>query len=188
MRRLVKLSFFLFIAILPSSLFAEPNKYANEPYLETRSLTPAIWIDPDGCEHWVIDLGAEGMMSPHLDRSGKPVCGRNPNICMEFSGDTLFATDSAVIPSQAVERLRNFFEGAKNKGYSSFVVSGHTDSDGSDQYNMGLSQARAQAVAEVAQAQGVGVRVLAMGESKPIASNATADGKRRNRRVEIICE
>lgn len=35
---------------------------------------PSIWIDPDGCEHWVMDDGAEGYMTPHVDRHGRPVC------------------------------------------------------------------------------------------------------------------
>ena len=33
-----------------------------------------IWVDPDGCQHWVIDDGIEGYMSPRLDRDGKPRC------------------------------------------------------------------------------------------------------------------
>ena len=35
---------------------------------------PGIWIDPDGCQHWVMDDGAEGYMTPHLARDGRPVC------------------------------------------------------------------------------------------------------------------
>ena len=35
---------------------------------------PSIWVDPDGCEHWVMDDGAEGFMTPHVDRHGRPVC------------------------------------------------------------------------------------------------------------------
>lgn len=35
---------------------------------------PTIWIDPDGCEHWVMDDGWEGFMTPHVLPNGKPVC------------------------------------------------------------------------------------------------------------------
>ncbi len=38
--------------------------------------TPTIWTDPDGCEHWVMDDGAEGYMTPHVRRDGRPVCNR----------------------------------------------------------------------------------------------------------------
>ena len=34
---------------------------------------PTIWVDPDGCEHWVMDDGFEGFMTPHVTRDGKPV-------------------------------------------------------------------------------------------------------------------
>ncbi len=67
-------------------------------------------------------------------------------------------------------------------------VYGHTDSSGDDQYNFDLSQRRALAVANYLSAQGVDSRrfaVTGFGETKPIASNATAAGKAQNRRVEI---
>jgi hypothetical protein len=38
--------------------------------------SPGIWVDPDGCQHWVMDDGFEGYMSPHLRRDGTPVCNR----------------------------------------------------------------------------------------------------------------
>ena len=37
-------------------------------------LRAGIWIDPNGCDHWIIDDGVEGYLSQRLDRSGKPVC------------------------------------------------------------------------------------------------------------------
>ena len=37
-------------------------------------LKAGIWIDPNGCDHWIIDDGVEGYLSQRLDRSGKPVC------------------------------------------------------------------------------------------------------------------
>ncbi len=40
--------------------------------------TPTIWIDPDGCEHWVMDDGVEGYMTPHLRGNGRPVCAGAP--------------------------------------------------------------------------------------------------------------
>lgn len=35
---------------------------------------PAVWTDPDGCQHWVMDDGVEGYMTPRVDRHGRPVC------------------------------------------------------------------------------------------------------------------
>jgi OOP family OmpA-OmpF porin len=67
-------------------------------------------------------------------------------------------------------------------------VQGHTDSSGSDQYNLTLSQRRAQAVREFLITQGVASEQLearGYGEAQPIASNATAEGRARNRRVVV---
>lgn len=42
-------------------------------------LRAGIWIDPNGCDHWIIDDGIEGYLSQRLDRNGKPVCsGTSP--------------------------------------------------------------------------------------------------------------
>ena len=155
---------------------------------DTETLQAAIWIDPDGCEHWVIDLGVEGMMSPHLNRDGNPVCSRNPNICMEFPGDMLFDVNKAVLTQDATSALSKYFTEEILSGQTSFLIVGHTDSDGSLYDNFDLAWARAQAVAVIARQTGAIVRTDALGELQPIAPNDTVDGKRRNRRVEIFCE
>jgi hypothetical protein len=67
-------------------------------------------------------------------------------------------------------------------------VEGHTDSDGSDAYNLQLSQQRAGSVGSYLQSHGVNsqrIVTAGVGEARPIASNATADGKQQNRRVEL---
>jgi hypothetical protein len=38
-------------------------------------LKAGIWVDPNGCEHWIIDDGVEGYLSQRLQKNGKPVCG-----------------------------------------------------------------------------------------------------------------
>ncbi|MCR8722814.1 OmpA family protein [Frigidibacter sp. ROC022] len=145
---------------------------------------PTIWIDPDGCEHWVMDDGWEGYMDIRLTRDGKPVCHRS-EVCGVMSTDQLFATDKYSISASGRAALQQFFKSAQAYG---FLVIGHTDSRASDAYNMRLSQNRANAVAAVGQSVGariVGVR--GMGEREPRASNATAAGMQQNRRVEIVC-
>ena len=71
------------------------------------------------------------------------------------------------------------------------AVEGHTDSDGSEAYNMALSERRAASVAHYLTAQDLNPRrfiVEPLGESAPVASNGTAIGKALNRRVEIHIE
>ena len=146
--------------------------------------TPTIWVDPDGCEHWVMDDGWEGYMSPHVTRDGRPVCRRG-NVCAVMEGDQLFATDQATISANGRARLQQFFRQTSARG---FVISGHTDSRATDAYNMRLSQRRANAVARVGQSTGARILdVRGYGERQPRASNDTGRGMALNRRVEIVC-
>jgi outer membrane protein OmpA-like peptidoglycan-associated protein len=148
------------------------------------SYVPGIWVDPDGCEHWVMDDGVEGYMSPHVTRQGIPVCRRG-NVCGVMDSDQLFATNSYRISSAGRQRLVQFFQSANARAYT---IAGHTDSRASDQYNMRLSLNRANAVARIAKSVGASVvDVRGYGERMPKASNGTAAGMRQNRRVEIIC-
>jgi|TARA_R110000751_G_scaffold127658_6_gene229749 outer membrane protein OmpA-like peptidoglycan-associated protein len=145
---------------------------------------PTIWVDPDGCEHWVMDDGAEGYMTPHVTRQGIPVCRRG-NVCGVMNTDQFFKTDSYRVHPQGRARLAEFF---KSTGAVSYIVSGHTDSRASDAYNMKLSLNRANAVASIAQQSGARIAdVRGYGERMPAASNGTSGGMAKNRRVEIIC-
>jgi outer membrane protein OmpA-like peptidoglycan-associated protein len=70
-------------------------------------------------------------------------------------------------------------------------VAGHTDNTGSDQYNQALSERRAQSVAQYLESHGVNaqrVMTVGAGETHPIASNDTAEGRQANRRVELSLE
>lgn len=157
---------------------------AQQKVIKGERYVPTIWVDPDGCEHWVMDDGWEGYMTPHVTRDGIPVCRRG-NTCGVIPSDQLFATDKSAISASGVARLKRFFT---DSTATAFVIAGHTDSRASDAYNMALSQRRATAVARVAKS--VGARVVdvrAYGERQPVATNKTAAGMSKNRRVEIIC-
>lgn len=145
---------------------------------------PTIWVDPDGCEHWVMDDGAEGYMTPHVRRDGTPVCRRG-NLCGTMPADQFFATDKYYINAAGQQRLREFFSSAGARGY---IITGHTDSRASDAYNMTLSRNRANSVARVARSIGANVvDVRGYGERSPRVPNTSAANMAQNRRVEIIC-
>lgn len=145
---------------------------------------PTIWVDPDGCEHWVMDDGVEGYMTPHTNRQGIPVCRRG-NVCGVMQSDQFFATNSARISKHGQARLNQFFRKTKA---TSYIITGHTDSRASDGYNMRLSLNRANSVAKVAKASGARIAdVRGYGERQPAASNRSSSGMAKNRRVEIIC-
>jgi len=146
--------------------------------------TPTIWVDPDGCEHWVMDDGAEGYMTPNVNRQGIPVCRRG-NVCGVMETDQFFATDKYNISRAGQARLANFF---KTTGAVSYIITGHTDSRASDAYNMRLSYNRANSVARVANQVGARIAdVRGYGERMPAAPNNSAANMAKNRRVEIIC-
>lgn len=160
------------------------QKYINIFDSEFSELKAAIWVDPDGCEHWVIDDGVEGYMSSHLDRSGKPVCRGTPGVCKTFDGAALFRSGSARVSGAARRELRTYF---KSIAGQTVFVDGHTDSQGDARANLALSVRRAEAVAKLALASGVNAIPRGFGEQMPVADNETADGRKRNRRVELSC-
>lgn len=164
-------------AQLAESIFGG-NSDLQETYI------PTVWVDPDGCEHWVFDDGVEGFMTPNVTRDGLPVCQRG-NTCLVENSDQLFQSGSAVISAEGRATLEEFF---RTQNAAEYLISGHTDADGSDAYNLGLGQRRAEAVAAIAREVGAGkTETRSYGERVPIASNDTAEGKAQNRRVEIQC-
>jgi outer membrane protein OmpA-like peptidoglycan-associated protein len=163
---------------------AAPGQAQNKRAIVGEAYVPTIWVDPDGCEHWVMDDGAEGFMTPHVNRQGKPVCRRG-NVCGVMPSDQFFATDKYAISAAGKQRLREFFQSATA---SAFIITGHTDSRASDAYNLRLSENRANAVAKVGRS--VGARILDIrgyGERDPRVPNDSPANMAQNRRVEIIC-
>lgn len=172
-------------AVIGISMMADPAKaQSGQRVIVGERYVPTIWVDPDGCEHWVMDDGWEGYMTPHVTRQGIPVC-RRTNVCGVMNSDQLFATDSAHINAQGRARLMEFF---RSTGAISYIIVGHTDSRASDEYNLDLSLRRANSVARIAAQTGARIAdVRGYGERMPKAPNSTAAGMQQNRRVEIIC-
>ena len=179
----------LSLAVTAASAHDDPVAHGIDPTLAPREVQghryePTIWIDPDGCEHWVMDDGFEGFMSPHRGHDGRPVCHRS-DICGIVPTDQLFDNDEPWIPEAKKAKLMEFFRDANAFG---FMIYGHTDANASDAYNMRLSQRRADMVASVARASGARViDVKGFGERQPRVAGNSADAYRQNRRVEIYC-
>ena len=112
-----------------------------------------------------------------------------------IAAEMLFGFDSAELTDDAKavidERIAHFKGGARLT--APMEIRGHTCSIGSDAYNQQLSERRAQAVADyiVENAPNVNasdVRIMGMGENQPSASNDTPEGRRLNRRAELVAE
>lgn len=101
----------------------------------------------------------------------------------------LFPTDSADVSPALYPDLRALAENLREYPNSSVQVVGHTDNTGQASYNLTLSQRRAQAVVGVIQSNGVGaarLQAVGKGDSEPVATNLTPEGRAQNRRVEVL--
>lgn len=120
---------------------------------------------------------------------------RGEEIKVSLSGDVLFDFDRWVIKKDAEEVLEKLTKGIKDLGWRHVIIEGHTDSKGSESYNLKLSKKRAFAVKNwfvtKGKLTGVEYEVIGYGESRPVAPNTKPDGsdnpegRAKNRRVEI---
>ena len=106
--------------------------------------------------------------------------------------DVKFDFDKSVVKPESYDDIKALADFMKQYPQTSTVVEGHTDSVGTDAYNQGLSERRAGAVRDVLVNQyGVEsgrVQAVGYGESRPVADNATSEGRAINRRVEAEVE
>jgi outer membrane protein OmpA-like peptidoglycan-associated protein len=105
-----------------------------------------------------------------------------------FSGEVLFATNSAVIESQSKPYLNKIAAVLKDHSGEAVEVSGHTDNQGNDASNQSLSQRRSESVRAYLIKRGAKAEALTpvgYGETQPRETNDTAKGRRRNRRIEF---
>lgn len=115
---------------------------------------------------------------------------RNPDgsVGLIMPGNITFDTNKSTIKPNFYTTLNKVAQTLTEDNKSAILVTGYTDSTGNDSINIPLSQARAQAVANYLTGQGVPrtrINAQGLGASNPIASNATAEGREQNRRVEI---
>jgi outer membrane protein OmpA-like peptidoglycan-associated protein len=104
-------------------------------------------------------------------------------------GDVLFATGKADLKAAATGNLNKLVAFLGQYPNRTVLIEGYTDDVGSDDYNQGLSQRRADGVKSYLVGQGVGVvRVTSLGKGKgdPVADNSSSEGRQLNRRVEVV--
>jgi outer membrane protein OmpA-like peptidoglycan-associated protein len=110
-------------------------------------------------------------------------------IVVTFESGLLFPFDSDQMLPAGRDNLNNLAQSLQRYPETEVLIIGHTDSDGSDQYNQGLSDRRATASANLLATFGTPrdrVRTMGRGETEPIADNSTEWGKQQNRRVEVV--
>jgi outer membrane protein OmpA-like peptidoglycan-associated protein len=120
--------------------------------------------------------------------AGATVTRVGEGLVVTFASGLLFDFDSDVLRSESRKNLDNLASSLSNFGDSRLMLVGHTDSQGSDSYNMDLSRRRASSVASYLESHGVSevrVDLAGRGETEPVASNDTETGRQENRRVEV---
>jgi len=156
--------------------------------------TPAgVAVDRRGCP---LDSDGDGVPDFRDRCAGTP-----PGVRVDDTGCPLpqevilridrlhFAFDSAALDAQARAALDTAVDVIKSHASVQLDVVGHTDAIGSESYNEKLSQRRAQSAVDYLVSQGVDrnqLRAVGRGESEPVASNDSADGRARNRRVDLV--
>ncbi|MEQ8857581.1 MAG: OmpA family protein [Pseudomonadales bacterium] len=157
--------------------------------------TPAgVQVDSRGCP---LDSDGDGVPD-HRDAcpgtpAGAKVDERGCEVKLEkpvsFNLTVQFALNSAEITGVGMQEMFDLLRFLRQYPSATAVIEGHTDSSGATDYNQGLSERRAQAVVQAITNSGIGASRLTArgyGESRPIASNDTAEGRAQNRRVTVV--
>ncbi len=110
-------------------------------------------------------------------------------LAITLKSDFSFDFDSAVIKPGAEDEIARIAAVLIKYPQTNISIEGHTDSKGAEEYNMGLSKSRAEAVKASLIGRGLTssrLQAIGFGESKPVATNDTEAGRQQNRRVRIV--
>jgi outer membrane protein OmpA-like peptidoglycan-associated protein len=130
----------------------------------------------------------EAKLREQMAGTGVDVVRSGDNITLDVPGGVTFAFDSADLNSQFYPVLDKVAATLAEYDKTVIEVAGHTDSVGSDAYNQQLSERRANSVAAYLSGHGVNrarMVTIGAGETHPVATNDTDEGRAQNRRVEI---
>lgn len=164
--------------LLSACAFQAPSERSNTAFSKKTELSA---LDKYMNNH-------EAAMRNALNNSGITIVRNYKTLDVILPGDVTFATNSVDVKSRATPMLKNVAHVINEFDNTKIVVEGHTDNGGSEQYNLGLSERRADSIKALLVKLGVDstrITTLGMGEYQPIASNDDTSGKQKNRRVEI---
>jgi outer membrane protein OmpA-like peptidoglycan-associated protein len=122
------------------------------------------------------------------DISGAKIERVGEGIKITFDSGLLFDVGKATLKPASMENLKNLATILNKYKDTDILLEGHTDSDGSEEYNLNLSRSRAQSVSNYLVSLNVNptrFTIMGYGEQQPIATNETVEGKALNRRVEV---
>ena len=186
--------------ILTSEVASEAIKQQAEEYARkvygvntvdnqlTVTVAPAeLVIEPEATEPLQEPVKQEMIQAPKLEPLPEFTCQQNFDTLLS-SNEINFATNSSDIDASSNRLLSDLIEVANQCPEAKIEIGGHTDSSGSDDYNLRLSQARASSVMSYLINNGVDDRRLSAvgyGETNPITDNESDEGKAKNRKIEF---
>jgi outer membrane protein OmpA-like peptidoglycan-associated protein len=131
----------------------------------------------------------EADLRQSIQNDGVGITNTGDRLIVTLPQDITFAVDSFAVRPDLQRDLRAVAGNLQAYPNSVIQIVGHTDSDGEAGYNQTLSERRASAVADILLSSGVPynrIQTYGRGETQPVASNLTPEGKAQNRRVEIV--
>ena len=191
MNKTLKLILAAVITISAGSAMAQPKNVDNWV-----NSTGTPWRNGDGTLCWRDASWTPATAAPNCDgwlapkpAAAKAAPSKVTQKKITLQADTLFDFDKSTLKSAGVATLNKLAQDIKKMKLEVVIIVGYTDSVGTDAYNIALGQRRANAVkAFLTNAGGVeATRVYteSKGKADPVASNATAEGRAKNRRAVI---
>lgn len=155
--------------------------------------TGTAWRNSDGTlcwrnNNWTPATAAKGCDGALVAKLVAKTENQVTSTKVTLQADTLFDFDKSVVKLEGQKVLDNLAAGIKSMKLEVVIAVGNTDSVGTDAYNMALGQRRAQAVKAYLVTKGIPAEKIyteSKGKSNPVASNATAEGRAKNRRVDL---
>ena len=195
MNKTLKLMLAALITISAGSVMAQPKNVDNWV-----NATGTPWRNGDGTLCWrdatwtpaTAAANCDGWLAPKPAAAAKPAAAPASKVAQKkitLQADTLFDFDKSTLKSEGVATLGKIAKDIKNMKLEVVIIVGYTDSVGSDVYNIALGQRRANAVKSFLTNDGgveaTRVYTESKGKADPVASNATAEGRAKNRRAVI---
>jgi OmpA-OmpF porin, OOP family len=197
MNKTLKLMLAALITISAGSVIAQPKNVDN--WVNSAG-TP--WRNGDGTLCWrdaawtpaTAAANCDGWLAPRPPApAAKPAAAAPASKVAQkkitLQADTLFDFDKSTLKSEGVATLNKVAQDIKKMKLEVVIIVGHTDSIGTDAYNIALGQRRANAVKSFLTNDGgveaTRVYTESKGKADPVASNATAEGRAKNRRAVI---
>jgi outer membrane protein OmpA-like peptidoglycan-associated protein len=173
-----------------SQQMAQESSQYSQQLTQTQQQLQASGEELRAREQKLAELQAAADRAQAQLRQMEAIREEEGRMIISLSG-VLFETGGNQLSAQAQSRLDTVAQALAAYPDRDIVIEGHTDATGSDVTNQDLSQRRADAVRSYLESRGVPaerMRAVGRGESAPIASNDTAEGRANNRRVEVIVE